>query len=156
MTCQSLKINCFFTILRSSWTTARERFINTLLLSNWLECHNLRFLSFFVKAAIVFTDGEQTRRIRFTLLWWASYGLKKKGIDVFAVGIGNRYSMHELIDIISSFENVYHVNSFGTLHASTDKLVHQLCLLKLDGKSLVSVYQFSCNGKHLLQLTAKA
>ena len=107
--------------------------------------------------AIVFTDGPQTLgREGFTPLKVASNALIKKNIDVFAVGIGPFIVMNELLDIASSPKNVYLAESFRTLDAFTDLLVPQLCHLKLDGKSLGSVYQFACNGKHLLQLTAKA
>lgn len=69
------------------------------------------------KIAFVITDGKQTKTGQYTPLSIASKYLKDKGVQMIAIGVGNRNTVDytELLDIASQDDYVYLVESFDEL-----------------------------------------
>lgn len=82
------------------------------------------------------TDGNQTKTGQYTPLTVASRGIKRKGVTVYAVGIGRAVGMAELLEIASAPEYVFTSPSFKGLQSLTSGIRRQLCGgngLKLEG-----------------------
>lgn len=81
------------------------------------------------KIAILFTDGEQTTKNVDNLipLGEAADGLRKRGITVFAVGIGSVVKSDQLLKIAGKQENVILLGSFSELEESTIKIAASIC-----------------------------
>ena len=77
---------------------------------------------------MVFTDGKQTKtKGPFTELNIASAGLKKRGVAIYAMGIGKNVERDELEDIASANKNVFIAKSFKALEGVADILKESLC-----------------------------
>lgn len=76
---------------------------------------------------MVITDGKQTRTNTSTELSVASSGIKKKGVTVFALGIGKIVEQSELEEIASSSDYVFSVSSFEDVKTLADDLRKSLC-----------------------------
>ena len=82
------------------------------------------------------TDGNQTKTGQYTPLTVASRGIKRKGVTVYAVGVGRAVGMAELLEIASAPEYVFTSPSFKGLQSLTSGIRRQLCGgngLKLEG-----------------------
>ena len=82
--------------------------------------------------AVVITDGKQTTTGQYTRLAVASRGIKRKGVTVFAVGIGSSVDQSELEEIASERLNVFMSASFNDLHDLSPEITTSLC----EGKGL--------------------
>lgn len=76
---------------------------------------------------IVFTDGKQTTSQPYTELSEASQGIKNKGIEVYAVGIGKGVNVSELQNIASRKENVLLSTSFKEVINLTVPIRRTIC-----------------------------
>ena len=82
------------------------------------------------------TDGNQTKTGLYTPLTIASRGIKRKGVTVYAVGVGRAVGMEELLEIASAPKYVFTSPSFKDLQSLTSAIRRQLCVgngLKLEG-----------------------
>jgi len=71
-----------------------------------------------IQIAFVITDGKQTKKGQYTPLARASELLKKKGVQIVAIGVGELRTVvdyTELLDIASSNEYVFLARSFDEL-----------------------------------------
>lgn len=75
----------------------------------------------------MFTDGKQTTSQPYTELSEASQGIKNKGIEVYAVGIGKGVNVSELQNIASSKENVLLSTSFKEVINFTVPIRRTIC-----------------------------
>ena len=82
---------------------------------------------FYNQVLIVFTDGKQTTSQPYTELSEASQGIKNKGIEVYAVGIGKGVDVSELQNITSSKENVLLSTSFKEVINLTVPIRRTIC-----------------------------
>lgn len=76
---------------------------------------------------IVITDGAQTKTKAFTELTVASQGVKKKGVVVYAIGVGKGANEPELREIASNQDHVYVSGSFKELQALAVRIRGRLC-----------------------------
>ena len=81
------------------------------------------------KIAILFTDGEQTTENVDDLipLRQAANALKRRGIVVFAVGIGESVKRQQLLEITGSRDKVIMLQSFSELQESANKIAASTC-----------------------------
>ena len=77
--------------------------------------------------AVVITDGRQTTAGGYTRLSVASQGLKRKGVTVFAVGVGTNVDQGELRDMASGLSNVFTAASFTHLQELSSRITTTLC-----------------------------
>lgn len=82
--------------------------------------------------AVVITDGKQTTTGQYTSLAVASRGIKRKGVTVFAVGVGSSVDQTELEEIASERLNVFTSASFNDLQGLSSAITRSLC----EGKGL--------------------
>ena len=90
--------------------------------------------------AVVITDGKQTKTGQYTRLAVASRGIKRKGVTVFAVGIGSSFDQRELEDIASERFNVFTSVSFKDLQGLSSDITTSLC----EGKWLRKLHCLDC------------
>ena len=77
--------------------------------------------------AYVIVDGKQTKhRGSYTPLDKASQGLKNKGVEIFAIGIGNKLDDGELNAIASSKGHVLKFPSFRELKIPK-RIIENIC-----------------------------
>ena len=77
---------------------------------------------------MVLTDGEMTRVDRsYGNLTALSSQLASKGIEVYALGVGEHISRSELEEIGSKRENVYTATLFDDLKGLSDRLTKGFC-----------------------------
>lgn len=85
------------------------------------------------------TDGEQTKRGKWTPLGLASSYLKKKGVRIYSMGIGTRVSRTELNEMSSHPErNVFIATSFKVLESKVNEIINRVCY---PGRSVSSCYK---------------
>lgn len=73
------------------------------------------------------TDGEQTTAKAFTPLDIASKGIKEKGVEVFALGVGSGAKPEQLRQIASSEDNVFTSRGFDDLVFTVKPIVEKSC-----------------------------
>ena len=65
------------------------------------------------------THGKQARNQGpYTSLLAATQRLRDRGISMYAIGVGDRVEVPELMDLTSSYKNVFLVDDFGDLQSS--------------------------------------
>ncbi|XP_027057449.1 collagen alpha-1(XII) chain-like isoform X1 [Pocillopora damicornis] len=79
------------------------------------------------QVAIVITDGQQTTTKAYTPLDQASKGIKDKGVEVFALGIGSGVDTSQLRQIASSNDNVFTAPGFNELESVVKQIVEKTC-----------------------------
>nr|XP_058971731.1 uncharacterized protein LOC131798056 isoform X6 [Pocillopora verrucosa] len=82
------------------------------------------------QVAIVITDGQQTTTKAYTPLDQASKGIKDKGVEVFALGIGSGVDTSQLRQIASSNDNVFTSPGFNELESVVKQIVEKTCPTK--------------------------
>lgn len=80
----------------------------------------------------VFTDGFQTKRGQFTPPDVAAKPLKKKGVDIWSVGIGEAINKDELTKMASKPSNVIVVKSIEDLKTYVFKIRESICKGKFE------------------------
>ena len=81
--------------------------------------HLIRMIvAFFLtlQVLVVLTSGRQTtNKGPYTPLHAASQGLKDRGVHIYVIGIGNDVAVPELMDVSSTFRDVFLVHEASTL-----------------------------------------
>lgn len=73
------------------------------------------------------TDGQQTTTEAYTPLDIASKGIKDRGVEVFALGIGSGVDTDQLRQIASSNDNVFTSPGFDELVSVVKPIVEKSC-----------------------------
>ncbi|EDO26718.1 predicted protein, partial [Nematostella vectensis] len=80
------------------------------------------------KVLLVLMHGRQTtHKGPATPLNRAAQGLKDKGVEIWALGVGDEVSRAELIDVASDLDKVITVGSFGAMKGIVDEVVIGAC-----------------------------
>ncbi|XP_048581312.1 uncharacterized protein LOC5512067 isoform X7 [Nematostella vectensis] len=80
------------------------------------------------KVLLVLMHGRQTtHKGPATPLNMAAQGLKDKGVEIWALGVGDEVSRAELIDVASDLDKVITVGSFGAMKGIVDEVVIGAC-----------------------------
>lgn len=85
------------------------------------------------KIIVLVTDGRQSSAPDALPLREAAFSLRRKGIGVLAVGVGEGIDMTELKEITSSHSLVTRVRTFDQLLAATKQVSEKVC--EMAGKS---------------------
>ena len=80
------------------------------------------------------TDGKQTTTSQYTKLSEASRGIKKKGVIVYAIGVGGGVDQAELEEIASGLDYVFTSSSFESLQNEASKIRKSVCEVSKPGK----------------------
>ncbi|XP_068710293.1 uncharacterized protein [Montipora foliosa] len=71
------------------------------------------------KTLLLVTHGKQARNQGpYTSLLAATQRLRDRGISMYAIGVGDRVEVPELMDLTSSYKNVFLVDDFGDFQSS--------------------------------------
>lgn len=79
------------------------------------------------RVAVLLTEGHQTRTFDAIPLRYAVEPLRRRRVNVFAVGIGNDVRYNELRSVTSSDQNVMLVETFDDLARIGEELSHKMC-----------------------------
>lgn len=79
------------------------------------------------RVAVLFTDGHQTRTFDSIPLRYAVEPLRRKRVNVFAVGIGSDARYDELRSLTNSDQNVLLVKTFQGLGGLAQELSDKMC-----------------------------
>ncbi|CAH3124523.1 unnamed protein product [Pocillopora meandrina] len=87
------------------------------------------------RVAVLLTEGHQTRTFDAIPLRYAVEPLRRRRVNVFAVGIGNDVRYNELRSVTSSDQNVMLVETFDDLARIGEELSHKMCREQCTQKS---------------------
>ena len=83
------------------------------------------------RVAVVLTEGHQTRTFDAIPLRYAVEPLRRRRVDVYAVGIGNDVRYDELRSLTNSDQKVFLVKTFEGLARIAEELSNKMCGGKL-------------------------
>lgn len=107
------------------------------------------------RVAVLLTEGHQTKTFDSIPLKYAVEPLRRKRVDVFAVGIGSNVRYDELRSVTNSDQNVLLVKSFQGLAGIAEELSKKMCggmFLRNDSAAKMIIFYdglgFSCSISH--------
>lgn len=94
----------------------------------WSVKSNGFFHSRFFQPVFVVATGKQTAKDDYTPLDVTSSRLKRKGAEVFVLGIGKDVDSSELTQIATGPGNIFMVDNFGELNDKANELKRRICI----------------------------
>lgn len=91
------------------------------------------------RVAVLLTEGHQTRTFDSIPLRYAVEPLRRRRVNVFAVGIGNDVRYDELRSVTNSDQNVFLVRTFQGLGQTAEELSEKMCQGKLGARLAILV-----------------
>ena len=93
------------------------------------------------RVAVLLTEGHQTRTFDAIPLRYAVEPLRRRRVNLFAVGIGDDVRYNELRSLTSSDQNVMLVKTFGELASIVEELSDKMCRGTMIGNIRVLFYR---------------